>query len=379
MSFDRNLFASKVRRYREQFQLSVPELASRCGIPENRVAALEGGAAEPTGDEVLILSDVFRCDYRFFISNETAAPFEETEELFRRHGDKLSREDRWAIQEFLYLCECEAFLLDELERPRARPFEFTPHGKYFKGHAAQAAKAFRAYLGLVPRSDVTDVFGLLRRAGLRVFRRALDNSDISGLFINHPIAGPCILVNYTEDVWRQRFTALHEACHAFLDRGDRVVVSFDKWDPKDLVEIRADTFAAHVLLPDDLMDQLPRDVEWTAERVTDFAKRLKVTHAPLIYRLKDTNRIGGLEVGQLRRTARVPREAKTDPELPANLTDAQRRRRLALLRRGLSVHYVGLCFEAFDAGHITRGRLAEMLLTTDAGVVEVGAEFGRVS
>jgi hypothetical protein len=69
---------------------------------------------------------------------------------------------------------------------------------------------------------------------------------------------------------------------------------------------------------------------------------------------------------------------QTDPELPANLTDAQRRGRLALLRRGLSMHYVGLCFDAFDAGHVTRGRLAETLLTTDAGVAEVGAEFGRV-
>lgn len=378
MSFDRALFAEKLRRYREQFQFDTNELAVKCGLASERVAALEAGQVEPTGDEVLILSDVFKCDYRFFISNETSAPFEETEELFRRHGDQLSRDDRWAIQEFLHLCECEAFLLDELGRSPSRPFQFTPQGRYYKGHGMAAAKAFRDHLGLVPRSDVTDVFGLLRRAGLRVFRRALDNSDISGLFIDHPVAGPCVLVNYSEDVWRQRFTALHEACHAFLDRGDRVVVSFAKWDSKDLVEIRADTFAAHVLLPDDLVDQLPRDVAWTAERVTDFAIRLKVTHAPLIFRLRDTNRITGREVGSLRRTARVPREAKTDPELSANLTDTQPRRRLALLRRGLSLHYVGLCFDAFDAGHITRGRLAEMLLTTDAGVADIGAEFGRM-
>ncbi len=234
-----------------------------------------------------------------------------------------------------------------------------------KGHGVAAAKAFRAHLGLKPRSDVSDVFGLLRRVGLRIFRRALHNSNISGLFVDHPVAGPCVLVNDSEDVWRQRFTALHEAGHAFLDRGEHsVVISFTKWDSSDLVELRANTFAAHVLLPDHLVQKLP-DIAWTADRVAEFAIRLKVTPAPLIFRLRDAKLITGAEAHQLRRMARVPPEAKVDPELPASLTPVQRRRREGLLRRGLSRYYVGLCMDALDQELITRGRLAEMLLVTD--------------
>ena len=41
------------------------------------------------------------------------APFEQTETLFRMYGDELSSEDRWAIQEFLFLCECEDYLLSQ--------------------------------------------------------------------------------------------------------------------------------------------------------------------------------------------------------------------------------------------------------------------------
>lgn len=376
MTFDRDLFANKLRKYRDQFQLSDTELADRSGLSATRIEALCAGSAVPTGDEVLIMSDVFHCDYKFFVSADRIAPFERTEELFRRHGNDLPREDRWAIQEFLYLCECESFLSDALGRAAAAPFTFRPHGTYFKGHGAQAAVAFRQHMGLDANADITDVFALLRRAGLHVFRRALTNASISGLFVDHPTAGPCVLVNYSEDVWRQRFTALHEACHAYLDRNEHVVVSFTKWDGRDLKEIRADTFAAHVLLPDALMDRLPRG-EWTAAQVASTARRLKVNHEPLIFRLRDTGRISEGRVDELKQTGRVGTEAKSDPELSMALTTVQAGRRLALLRRGLSSHFVSLCFDALDEGVISRGRLGEMLLVPDAEVDEVAAMFGR--
>lgn len=111
MTFDLALFSSKLKKYRTQFNASPIQVATATGIPEDALAALENGSKQPTGDEVLILADYYKCDYQFFISNERVAPFEQTEMLFRKYGGEFSNEDRWAVQEFLFLCECEEFLL----------------------------------------------------------------------------------------------------------------------------------------------------------------------------------------------------------------------------------------------------------------------------
>jgi hypothetical protein len=101
---------------------------------------------EPTGDEVLILADHYRCDFKFFISNEQSAPFEQTDTLYRAHGREFSKQDRAAVQEFLYLCDIEEFLMTELGR-RVKEFNFSPSGTYFKGHGEAAAAKFRKTIG----------------------------------------------------------------------------------------------------------------------------------------------------------------------------------------------------------------------------------------
>lgn len=380
MAFDTALFASKLARYRAQFQLEMDELARLTGLRIDRLTLLEAGRNSPTGDEVLILADVFKCDYRFFISSDRVAPFDETEELFRRHGDSLTPRDRWAIQEFLYLCECEAFLLAELQRPPSVPsFAYDARDTYYKRDGVRAAAALREHLHLSARQDITDVFALLRRLGLRVFRRSLENSDISGLFVHHPVAGLCLLVNYVDDVYRQRFTAAHEACHAFLDTGQSFVVSYErgpKWSRGDLVEIRANAFASHFLLPDDLIRSLPK-VNWNTETVSDFANRLRVNALTLLFRLRDLAIIDDPALERLRTSAKVPMDAKLDPELAPELSPRQAERKRELLHRGLSSHYVGLCFDAYAAGHVSSGRVAEMMLCDDREAREIGLLFGR--
>src|ERR1700674_3157301 len=76
---DLALLGSKLRRYREQFQATPADLQDATGISESRLAAFEDGQAMPTGDEILILADYYKCDYKFFVSNEKLAPFEQTD------------------------------------------------------------------------------------------------------------------------------------------------------------------------------------------------------------------------------------------------------------------------------------------------------------
>ena len=368
-------FAAKVRRFLELFDESVDDLAAATGIDIESARALTAGERTPTGDEVLILADHFLCDYKFFVSNEEAPPIDRTEKLFRAHSKDLASKDRWSIQEFLFLCENEAFLLEHLGR-HPKTFEFKPSGQYFKGHGIRAVAELRAALG-IDANEVPEVFRCLRQLGMHVFRRRLENESISGLYINHPQAGACLLVNYDEDVFRQRFTAAHEAAHAIFDAGDEYVVSFE-WTKGeqnyDLREVRANAFAGSFLVSTDLIAALPR-APWTEQRLLELAHQLKVNVKVLLIALERDNAIMRADAERFDRLC-LARHLKNDPELQDSLAPATRRRKATLLERGISSFYVELALEANKQGLISAGRLAEMLLTDEAELNSLAELYG---
>jgi len=368
VALDLALFSDKLRRVRDLLRESIDDVVSATGISESRLALLESAAAEPTGDEILILADHFREDFRFFISNEQKTVLERTEKLFRAYDTDLNAADRRSIQEFLFLCDNEEFLYAELGRKPSLRFTPMPSGTYAKGHGLTAARELRNLAGYQD-TDVPDIFHVLRRLGLHVFRRRLDNQNISGLFMDHPIAGPSLLINYSEDVYRQRFTAAHEAAHAFFDRSEEFVVSFSKWTSSDLREIRADTFAGAFLVPPSAVASL-RSESINESRLLDLAAQWKVSVAAL---LKALVRDSVLTKEQAARfsSLRLPRGAKDDPEVPASLTGQQRGRRVHLLREGLSSYYLDLCCEALQRGIVTEARFLEILLVEDMSVNDV--------
>ena len=376
MALDRHMFSGKLQRYMTQFQVNADVVCASTGIEPARLAAMLGSTTDPTGDEVLILADYFKCDFKFFISNEKLASFEQTESLFRKHGTELSQQDRWAIQEFLFLCECQEFLLSELSQGPRRHFSFTKHGTFFKRHGEEAASELRRYIGWASNEIPPNVFQVFRDIGVHVFRRQLGSSTISGLFIRHPIAGACVLVNYSEDVFRQRFTAAHEAGHAILDTDQDFVVSFNDWAKGDLSEIRANTFASRFLLPPEVIQAIPDAKSWTEQKFLDYAARLMVNAETMAYALRDANLISDAEVTSLKKL-KVPKARKADPELPETLGVRSRQRKEELLQRGLSDSYVALCFDAYDRGIVTAARVAEMLLVAEAELSGLASLYGR--
>lgn len=367
MAVDLTLLSDKLRRYREQFDMRIEAVAEATGISE--LAALEGGRREPSGDEILILADFFKCDYRFLISNEQAAPIEQTEKLFRRHGADFSARDRWAVQECLFLSECEAFLQKVLQKPTLR-FAAVKTGTFFKAHGEKAAHDLREALGYGPDQIPSDVFADFRRIGIHMFRRKLENSNVSGVYVRHPTAGGCVVINYSEDVFRQRFTGAHEAAHALLDVEDDFVVSFER-QGTDLREVRANTFAARYLLPPAFLGRLRSDFQLTSQQAVEWATQLQVNTMTLAIALADAKLIDESR-RQTIASARVPAAAKTDAELPESLSARTLSRKRSMLERGLSDSYVNLCFEAYHRGEISAARLAEMLLLSgDSDLREV--------
>ncbi|MGE4337894.1 MAG: ImmA/IrrE family metallo-endopeptidase [Pigmentiphaga sp.] len=350
-------------------------MATATGIEIDRLRSIEDGLQEPTGDEVLILADHYRCDFKYFISNEHSAPFEQTETLYRAHGREFSKQDRAAVQEFLYLCDTEEFLMRELGRA-TRPFSYQPTGYYFKGHGEAAAAAFRRALGHSDREVPRNIYEEFRSAGVHVFRRKLGNSAISGLFIMHPTVGKCALVNYSEDIYRQRFSAAHEMAHAIFDSGSGPSVTYFKTQGPDMLEVRANRFASCYLMPPEVLRRLPAPASWREADAQRWANELRVSCDALGIALKEAKLVD-VESSDRIRGYRVPSEAKLDPELPATLNDTQRARKAALLERGLSDYYVGLCFDGYKQGVISLGRLAEALLCSRGELGELSRLYGR--
>jgi Zn-dependent peptidase ImmA (M78 family)/transcriptional regulator with XRE-family HTH domain len=372
MAVDLSLLGAKLRRYREQFALAVEDVAKATGVAD--FAAIEAADRSPTGDEILILADFFKCDYRFLISNEQVAPIDQTEKLFRRHSRDFSPRDRWAVQECLYLSECEAFLQRALENPLVA-FTAKKSGNYFIGHGETAARELRSALGYQSHEIPSDVFADFRRIGIHIFRRTLENSNVSGVYVRHPTAGGCVIVNYSEDVFRQRFTAAHEAAHALLDVEEDFVVTFEH-QGKDLREVRANTFAARYLLPPAFLATVRSDFKLTPEQAVEWATKLQVNTATLAIALASEKLIGDEQRDVIAR-ARVPAAAKVDPELPAHMPSRSRDRKRAMLERGLSDAYVRLCFEAYHRGVITAARLAETLLASESELLELAAMYSE--
>jgi Zn-dependent peptidase ImmA (M78 family) len=182
-------------------------------------------------------------------------------------------------------------------------------------------------------------------------------------------------VNYSEDIYRQRFTGAHETAHAILDLEEDVIVSFRA--DNDLREIRANTFASRYLMPPDFLRRIPDPRPWNGEKAIHWANELKVSTEALSIALSEAGLIDEVTAGIIK-SVRVPKEMKEDPELPGTLSPRSRERKDVLLQRGLSDYYVRLCFEAYREGIVSAARVAEMLLLDgDVELRELAELYGE--
>lgn len=376
MPVNLEMLSKRLRQAREVLAYSCEEVSRSTEIEAARLKAIEVGSLRPDGDEILILAAFYDCDFRGFLDEERPAPVQQSDILFRRFGDVFTPQDRRSIQEFLYLCETESEL-ETLVNTRKEKFLFVPTGSYFKSHGQQAAEALRNKLGYREIEVPRDVYKDFRSIGVHIFRRRLVNSDISGLYIEHSIAGHCILINYDEDVYRQRFSAAHEVAHAIFDSSEEIVVTYktgrSKYNKDDFKEIRANSFASCYLMPPSMLKKLGG---WNKTTAQHWAQEFRVSTAALAKALKDAELINNATASEIR-SVRVQFDEKIDPEVAKNLTPLQQTRRYALLEHGLSNYYVNLCFEAYRQGLISKGRLAEAFRVELSNLNEVALLFGR--
>jgi transcriptional regulator with XRE-family HTH domain len=145
MPIDRISLGKKLIRCRGNLDLEISNVSEKIGIPVNRLEAIEKGNTEPTGDEILIFADFYKQDYKYFISNERLSASEQVEVLYRKFGDDFSKEDRWAIQEFIFLCENEQDILSYLDYKKL-DFIAPKYSNVYKTQGTETAEKLRSFL-----------------------------------------------------------------------------------------------------------------------------------------------------------------------------------------------------------------------------------------
>lgn len=372
MAFDYVLLGKKLREARESLLIHASEAAARLQISVEDYLNVESGQKKATGDQVVLLADLYERDFRYFVTGDYASAESQIQEMFRLNAS-LSKHDRMAIQEFIRLCEHESFLEQEVFKKKYNDFpNYAKHRfghNHFKIQGAEAATLERERLNLA-QLPIKDIFALMRNQCIHVFKRQLEDRNISGLYIHHPTSGHCILINYLDDLYRQNFSAAHEYCHALFDSERKQEVTYLKSNqPSDikLIEQRADSFAGNFLLPKKLLEHDYRPVteyeEWI-NTIRQIAERFRVSSKVVIISLQEMGWITENLKKQLWNEQRlvIKSKGKFDPEIPTDLSPGQKERLTQVIRQGLSWHFIELCTEAYRRDYITYQKLLDMLL-----------------
>ena len=362
--------------------MTLDQASERTGIDKGRLDAIEKGDVELTGDEVLIIADVYREPVDYFVMNERSASLDKATDLYRMYGNTFSSQDRQNIQEFLTLCRME----HEIEallggRPRVSVFRPGRTSRHMKTAGQQAAEKLRLNFGYGD-NPIDDPFGLSRRLGCHVFRRKLVNSRVSGVMLRHDDFGPCILINYLEGYFRQNFSAAHELCHALLDDDRSITVTFERPNDEERKELRkrewrANAFAAHLLFPLSARKRLRlgRTENDRATAIEHAAKTYCINPIVVLYALEEARRLTRQEVSTLKPRLRVSRPEQDAIDM-ATETVKRRTARKRLLESGLASEYVETCLRAYRQGEISYGKLADSLLVSPVDVPGVVSDFG---
>jgi len=337
--------------------LNKEEVSGLAGIDVSRIDALESGTVEPSGDEILILADIYKEDFRYFISNQNLSSAETVDELYRLNGS-ITNKDKRAIQSFIFHSANEQSLWSALGR-RKENFSLPTISstKILKKDGVKVAQALRQFLGYKNVDAYKNLYYEFRRIGIHIFRMRLDDSNLSGLFIKHPVADKCVLVNYDENLYRQNFTLCHEVGHALMD-GNSYNVSYES--RKDFREYRANAFASEFLMPQEVIKMInPSSI--TPESIVQYTSKFRVNVPAFLIALENAGVINkGEKDAYSKMHLKVPRGEQIDYELEG-LTEHLIGAYEMMFERGITPYYVRLCYDAYEKGVITVDRMAEIL------------------
>jgi Zn-dependent peptidase ImmA (M78 family)/DNA-binding XRE family transcriptional regulator len=254
MTVDQQELGRRLKASRTSCGLTQDDVARHLGLARSAVTQIELGNRAVTGLELHRLAEYLGRDMRDLL----AESFQEDNVLaaiFRSHPEFSGRRD---LHEALVRSLALGREITNLERlleidrdlgaaaayplPSAR----TKWDAIRQGERIAQEERRRLGLGQTPLPDVAE---LLEAQSVRTAQEELPES-ISGLTLVEPSLGVLVVTNRDHHFLRRRFSTAHEYCHVLVDRERRGLVSRTE-DRHELIEVRANAFAACFLMPEE--------------------------------------------------------------------------------------------------------------------------------
>ncbi len=254
------------------------------------------------------------------------------------------------------------------------------------GERVASEERRRLLLGIAPIANLAEV---LETQGVHTALVDLPE-DVSGLTLSQPRVGLFVVANRRHHFLRRRFSCAHEYAHVLLDR-DRLGLISRAADRDELIEVRANVFAASFLLPEEGVRQFMTTIgkgapsRQTAEvfdesgvvdartrtspgsqdiqmyDVVELAEHFGVSRLAALYRLRNLGLLTEPELNDLKRQEEAGRGRQLaqllelpEPDHEAASNEFRRR-------------FLGLALEAFRRGEISRTKLAELARMVSLG------------
>jgi Zn-dependent peptidase ImmA (M78 family)/transcriptional regulator with XRE-family HTH domain len=244
--------ARRLREARESAGLRQEDVAPHLGLSRPSIAQIELGNRAVSGLELAQLARLYGRDVRDFLAAEFD-PGETVFALFRAAQEVAGQEEALeALRDCLELSRELAGLerLLGLDRLQIGVPAYAVHPPQNRWQAIEqgnhVAAEERRRLGLGGR-PVRDAIELLEEQGIRTAMLDLPE-EVSGLTLMERGLSLLIVINRRHPRARRRFSWIHEYAHVLLDRSQRGTISLES-RRDDLAEVRANTFAASFLLP----------------------------------------------------------------------------------------------------------------------------------
>ena len=346
------VLGARLRRARESFGLTLQEVAGKLGFNNYQaLSSIEDGSRQVKAHELAALSKIYFKDIAYFIQDEQQEVQAELV-LWRNAGQdhKVRMEKEGELVKY-----CRQYF--ELEKKLGLPYQSslrryldnTNDFSYFKAEELAGEVSRDMQLGARPALCLEKI--LEQRYNVKILYLDFDKSGSGACAVGG--FGSAVLINSRETPWRRNYDLAHELFH-LITWGKFPERNADApCDTADIVEKWANTFASVLLLPG---DQVKAEVEkrLVNKKVEDIelikiAREFAVSIDALIWRLVNLRYIRFEDA----------EEWLNKPEIRA----LDKLERVADKNKApyISEKYVGLAFEAYQKGMISKGKLAEYL------------------
>ena len=388
MSITQQELGRRIRAAREACLMTQDEAAKRLGVSRPTFVQIEAGNRSVSSLELDRLAYLFGRDIREFVTD----PFQEEDSLsalFRAQADVVAEPH---VLEKLRECISIGRELSSLERlvgidrdlAAVASYPLPPPKTRWEAiqQGSRLAEEERRRLGLGngPLPDMVDLF---ESQSVRTGLVDLPD-DVSGLTLSDRKVGLFVVANRSHHHLRRRFSFAHEYAHVVADR-DRFGLISRTSERDDLIEVRANAFAANFLMPEDGARQFVAglgkgrpsrafaevfdeagslNVEGRTEPgtqalqlydVVQLAHHFGVSRLSALFRLRNLRLVTAAEFDQLKRLDEQGKGKQLAELLGLSEPDH------AEMRSEYKHRFLGLALEAFRRDEVSHGKLLELV------------------